>query len=111
MPSRHRAPCILGTTSLQMTIRRRRIVIALFLIVAIPALAYVLWQLIFPVQSEPRKVIGIETGTGGQFLRRIVYEGSYRVTGWMPDPHGGHLTRDRYSHFFLEAPGTARQEL
>src|SRR5206468_3781930 len=37
-------------------------------------------------------------------------EGSYRVTGWLPDPEGGHQTRIKYRHFFLETP-TTRQEL
>jgi len=90
--------------------RKRRLFIAAVIIVALPAMAFAAWQLLFPLHRNPPLVIGVEPGSNGQFSRRIVYEGSYRVTGWLPDIEGGHKTRITYRHFFLETP-SGRKEL
>jgi hypothetical protein len=84
---------------------RRPITVA---IIAVGFLAIVIW-LLFPIH-EPPKVVGIELGADGQPSRQIVYEASYRATGWLPDAEGGHQTRIRCSHYFLET-SSARQEL
>jgi hypothetical protein len=88
---------------------KRRLLHAAVIVVALPATAFAVWQLLFLVHRDPPQVIGVETTSNGQFSRRIVYERSYRVTGWLPDPEGGHWTRINYCHYFLETPN-GRQE-
>ena len=89
--------------------RKRRLIAVLLVIAALPAVAFAAWQLLFPLHREPPKVIGVELGARGQFSRRIVYEGSYRVIGSLPGPEGWQQQRTRYSHFFFETPGTRKE--
>ena len=63
------------------------------------------------LQKDPPKVIGEEVDPNGGELRRIVFEHSYRVTGWVPDVHGGHETLMEYEQYFLEVASKPRQEL
>ena len=89
--------------------QNRRLIFASLIIVLLPAMAFAAWQLLFPLHRDPPKVIGVEGGPNGQFVRRIVYERSYRVIGWLPDPEGGHQTRIKYSHFFIETPNSRKE--
>jgi len=93
-----------------MTTRKRQILVITFAIVALAVLLFGLAHVFFPLHRDPPKVIGVEPGPGGHPARRIVYARSYRVTGWLPDPEGGHPTRVTHSQFFLEAAGV-RHEL
>jgi hypothetical protein len=90
---------------------RRLTFVVLLAVVAIPVFALAVWRFVSPLHRDPPKVIGVELGPNGKPNRQIVFDGSYRVSGWLPDPEGGHQTRIKYSHFFLETPGAPRQEL
>jgi hypothetical protein len=94
-----------------MTARRWFMVIVLAALVAAFVMVVVLRERVFPLRRDPPRVVGVEVGADGKVKRRVVFEGSYRTTGWLPDPEGGHPTRIRYSHFFLEVPGSSRREL
>src|SRR5213595_2344530 len=94
-----------------MTPRRWIVVIVLGAFVAGLVMVVAVPEWVLPLRRDPPRVVGVEVGADGKLKRRVVFEGSYRTTGWLPDPEGGHPTRIRYSHFFLEVPGLSRREL
>ena len=64
-----------------------------------------------PVHYESAATWGKELDATGHVLRSIDLQRSYRVTGWLPDPNGGHQTRTVTNHYFLNRPGKPRKEL
>jgi hypothetical protein len=90
---------------------RRKIFAAIGVLALVAVAGVVGSRLMFPLHRDPPAVMGTELDSGGAVRRRMVRERSRRVTGWMPDPHGGGPTRVYYDHYFLEVPGRPRQEL
>jgi hypothetical protein len=91
--------------------KARPFLIAGCLVIGIPLCTVAVWWILVPLRRDPPRIIGIEVDAGGQIKRQIVFEGSHRTTGWLPDPEGGHHTQIDYRQFFLEMPGQPREEL
>jgi hypothetical protein len=68
-------------------------------------------RMYLPVHYESAATWGKELDATGHVLRSIDLQRSYRVTGWLPGPEGGHQTRTVTNHYFLNRSGKPQKEL
>ena len=91
---------------------KRVVTVCLVLLITIAVLLGGAWlRMYLPIHYESLAAWGEERDASGHVLRSIDLQRSYRITGWLPDPEGGHQTKVVTNHYFLNQAGKSRQEL